>query len=399
MQVLSTPSTRIQTGVPLQVKLCTSWDDLELFRTQWNALLSDVADASTFLTPEWLSSWWRAYGFEKSLRALLFFTPDGDLVGLAPLYLEQLRVLGLKLNRLRLVGDGSGDSDGLDFTIRSGFEQECLTSFLTWSASGEWDFCCLATMPESSRFGTLLRHHLRANRWEMLEDYTPCLRIAFPETWESYLAELKPDFRPLLTRYPRRLKTQHQVRFYCATAADIESNLLKLFSLHEMRWRERGQTGVFVSAERRHFYRELSSALLERGSLEFWLMDLDGTTVAAQFCFRLHDTVYLLQEGFDPRYTDKKVGYALRAEMFQDLIHRGVREYDFLGGRDPHKVRFGAQESSYVTVGFARPGTRGGAYLTLRRLDARARRQARERLPESAVRFVRSLFLAKSNKS
>lgn len=392
MQAAASRDTSNGTGVRLDVRLCASWSEVELFRAQWNALLPDVADASTFLTPEWLASWWQAYGCDKKLRALLFFTPDGDLVGLAPLYLEQRKMFGCRVNILRLVGDGSGDSDGLDFIIRTGFEQDCLSSFFAWLPDSEWDSCSFATMPDSSVFGTLLLQNLRAGQWSVIEQRTPGLRISFPTSWNSYLAALKPDFRPLLTRYPRRLKNQHDVRFYRATLADVESNLLKLFSLHEMRWRERGQAGVFVSAERRHFYRELSVALLERGWLEFWLMDLDGTTVAAQFCFRLNDTVYLLQEGFDPRYTDKKVGYALRAEMFQDLIRRGVREYDFLAGRDSHKLRFGGQESSYITVSFARPATRGGAYLALRRLDSCVRHRARQMFPESALRLARVIF-------
>jgi CelD/BcsL family acetyltransferase involved in cellulose biosynthesis len=377
---------------PLEVKVCSSWEDLELFREQWNTLLVTVPEASTFLTPEWLASWWQAYGSGKQLRTLLFFSPDGELVGLAPLYLDRCSLFG-SLKMLHLVGDASGDSDGLDFVVRAGYEERCLSGFLDWSKQEKWDLCTFANVPENSAFCRRLFQYLQSSDWKVVEHRTPRLCIAFPETWEAYLKQLKPDFRPLLTRYPKKLKANHQVRVYQCTREDLEANLTKLFSLHEMRWRERGQTGVFASSDRCEFYRILSSALLKRELLEFWLMDVDGVTVAAQYCFRYGQTVYLLQEGFDPRYTEKKVGYALRAEVFQDLIQRGIQRYDFLAGLDPHKVRFGGEESSYVTFEFAQQRTAGGMYLALKQFDARARLWARETLPEPVVGFLRRVLL------
>lgn len=374
---------------PPHIRVCSSWNDLEVFQTPWNHLLATCPGISIFSTPEWLASWWRAYGVGKELRALLFFAPDGELVGLAPLYIDWCTIFGRKLRLLRLVGDGSGDSDNLDFVIRPGYEGVCIQRFLLWLERREWDLCTLATLPESSVFGGNLLRYLRSSGWPILERRCPHLSVLLPESWECYLRQLNPQFRPLLTRYPRRLKARHQVRVYRSTTADLEKDLSSLFSLHEMRWRERGQAGVFINADRRRFYQEVASSLLIREWLEFWLMDLDGTTVAAQFCLRFGQTVFLLQEGFDPQYAQEKVGYALRAEIFQDLIRRGIQRYDFLAGRDSYKVRFGAEESSYVTVEFARPATLGSACLALRRFDLRARRWAHENLPELAIRMLR----------
>lgn len=375
----------------VNVRVCSSWNNLELFREKWNDLLATTTDISIFSTPEWLAAWWHSYGAGKELLALLFVAPDGELVGVAPLYLDKRAMFGRRLKVLRLVGDGSGDSDNLDIVIRSGYEGACAESFLSWLQRSGWDLCMFARLPHNSRFRRSLLACLHSSRWPVFELRSPHLFVNLPESWECYLRRLSPEFRPLLTRYPRRLRARHQVHIYRSSAADLEKNLLSLFSLHQRRWHERGQSGAFLNPDRRHFYRELAGSLLIRGWLEFWLLDLDGTTVAAHFCFRFGNTVYLLQEGFDPQYAHDKVGYALRAAMLEGLILQGVQRYDFLAGGEAHKFSFGAEESSYLTIEFARPATFGSRYLAAKRFYLRARQWARAKLPGRMVHVLRRL--------
>jgi len=37
-----------------------------------------------------------------------------------------------------------------------------------------------------------------------------------------------------------------------------------------------------------------------------------------------------------------RVGYVLRGQLLRNLIDRGIRRYDFLGGEDESKTRWGA---------------------------------------------------------
>ena len=86
----------------------------------------------------------------------------------------------------------------------------------------------------------------------------------------------------------------------------------------------------------------------------------------AQFCFRYRDTVSLLQEGFHPKYTAEKVGYALRAHALQEMISTGARRYDFLGGADAYKARFGSTQGKYLNLYFAGPSWKGRLVLIAR---------------------------------
>src|SRR5207253_6467248 len=102
------------------------WEQLEAEIPAWEAILDHNPSLSIFSTPEWLGSWWKAFGANKQVLGLGFSTEDNSLVGLALFYFDEVKnPLFGKLAFLRLVGDGSGDSDNLDLIIQSGFEKAC----------------------------------------------------------------------------------------------------------------------------------------------------------------------------------------------------------------------------------------------------------------------------------
>lgn len=376
---LSVPHTA-QPSVTIRV--CRTWTELENFRSEWNHLLQISSQSSIFQTPEWLAAWWQSFGASKELLALIFSDQNTQPVGLALLYSEQERFLGLPLHVLRMVGAGSGDSDALDFIIAPGYEQLCAQAFLSWLSSNRaCDICALETLPQDS----VTAHHLstftRKHGLQFHSEILPNFFIDLPAAWPDYLASLEPRFRPLLTRYPKRLHSRFNVSIIrCEHEGDLESSLEALFTLHQMRWTSRGEAGAFSSAERRDFYLRMGHAFQSRGWLEFWLLKLDDEIAAAQFCFRYGTTVSLLQEGFDPKYTAEKVGYALRAHVLQEMIRTGATRYDFLGGTDAYKLKFGARCGSYLTLRLA--GTlRGRVYLAARHRKQQLKQLLKRRLP------------------
>ena len=80
------------------------------------------AAGTTFLTWEWLSAWWAAYGAPSDLRVLTAVDDGGTLRGIAPLRRQSTRRYGQQYSALAFLGDGSNDSDYLDFIIERGFE-------------------------------------------------------------------------------------------------------------------------------------------------------------------------------------------------------------------------------------------------------------------------------------
>jgi CelD/BcsL family acetyltransferase involved in cellulose biosynthesis len=374
----------------IRVRICRTWAELAEFYEGWNFLLQARATASIFQTPEWLGAWWQAFGAEKEFFGLVFTGPEEILAGIALFYGGQERSSGRSIQVLRLVGAGSGDSDALDFITAAGYEQPCARAFFSWLAeNNSWDVCALETLPHDSPVARHISQLAQERGWKLCSETSPNFFISLPPAWPEYLQMLEPAFRPLLTRYPKRLHSRYRVCMErCQRQQELDSHLQTLFTLHQMRWTGRGEPGAFSSAERRDFYFRMARAFLERGWLEFWLLKLDGKIAAAQFCFRYGNTVSLLQEGFDPQYTADRVGYALRAHVLQEMIRSGATRYDFLGGADAYKLKFGAGQGSYLTLRFAL-SPQGRLHLALRERKQQIKSWLKRRLPASLLAVLR----------
>jgi CelD/BcsL family acetyltransferase involved in cellulose biosynthesis len=373
------------------VRICRTWEELERFRESWNRLLQANPTSSIFQTPEWLAAWWKSFARDKELLGLVFADAEDRTLGIAPLYREQSSFLGRTITTLRMVGAGSGDSDALDFITSPGNEEVCADAFVAWLAKQkDWNVCALETLPQNSLVARRLGTRLHEAGWSVDATLTPNFVVDLPDAWQQYLNALEPSFRPLLTRYPRRLQSRYGVRFVrCESVEDLKVNLEALFSLHQMRWIGRGEPGAFANPARRDFYFEMAAAFLRRGWLEFWLLELDGEIVGAQFCFRYNDTVSLLQEGFHPKYAADKIGYALRARVLEEMIRSGAKRYDFLGGDDPYKAKFGAHQKNYLNLTFAGPSGLGRAYLALQRRKRQVKTWLKSKLPAGVLARLR----------
>jgi CelD/BcsL family acetyltransferase involved in cellulose biosynthesis len=373
------------------VQLVENWSTDGKLEPAWDSIISENQQLTIFSTREWLQSWWGSFGNGHKLECFTFVCGN-QTVGIAPFFRSCQSLAGLhNLNHLRLVGGGP-DSDSLDLIVRPGHERACLHSWLRLLAGAkEWDVCSLETLAQDSTIAKLLSAELEHLGWVYKLDRVPNWYISLPATWEEYVANLSPDFRPLVTRYPKRLASRYAIKFSrCHTQEELERYLAVLFELHQRRWERARYPGAFASVERCQFYRLMASAFLKRGWLEFWMLELADVPVAIQFCFRYRNTIYLAQEGFDPDYANEKVGYALRARVIQYCISSGIQRYDFMGGSDPYKQRFGAQEGRYITIKFAKPGSGGAFFLQAEELKRKSRHWLRSHLPDGVVARIRS---------
>jgi CelD/BcsL family acetyltransferase involved in cellulose biosynthesis len=369
----------------LTLKICSTLDELQELRPAWDELLSSYHPASTFSTWEWLDSWWRSFGRDAELLVLALFN-NSRLVGLAPLSISGRQLFGyISLRVLLFMGDGSEDSENLDFPVVAGFEEQFARTILDHLDQNRkhWDICELNTMPSDSSVAACLEKLLRSRAWTCFDRARTRSAVRLPATWDEYLHRLSSEDRYNLARYTRRLNKRYSTRIYRCTDQTLTRCLEALFKLHQARWQKAGEKGSFTSVARRQFYEQLSRRLLARGWLEMWVLELNDAITAVQFAFRYRHTVYQLQEGYDPEHASDRLGFVLRGAVLKQLVAEGVRVYDFLAGELSYKARWAAQSDHYRNLHFARPMSFGIMYLCSVVYSKRAKQWLRLKLPHS----------------
>jgi CelD/BcsL family acetyltransferase involved in cellulose biosynthesis len=309
--------------------------DLEELREEWTDLANE--DGNIFSTWEWASSWWRHVGHDRPLLIHAARRDDGRLAAVVPTYLWSSRPLRIG----RFVGHGPADQLGV--------VSRTLDPFLTAEA--------LRHVLSSFRLDVLLAELLPGgNGWPaafgsnaLARESSPTLLLA--GGWEAYLASRSANLRQQIRRRERRLRGRYGVRFrLAADRTRLQDDLSLLFTLHFGPWPQ-GRS-AFASWE--SFHREFAALALERGWLRLWFLELDDRPVAAWYGFRFSGVESYYQAGRDLNFRDDSVGFVLLAHSIREAAVDGMREYRFLRGAEPYKLRFADADPGLETYALTR---------------------------------------------
>lgn len=371
----------------LRVEMVSTWEDALRLVPHWDALLESSLTCTVFLTREWLTSWWTAYAKDEELALLLCRDADSHVIGVFPLCRSQQKLApGGPFRVLRLIGDGTYDSDNLSIIVQRGFESAAIRAWLDWLEANrsEWEILEMNTLPAESPVSTEIFRQIRSRGWHCLEEERPHAFLPLPADWSAYLKSLSGNMRTSIETRTRKLEKQHRVTFRrCETLEELPLALEVLFRLHQKRWESLGESGAMKKQGRPALFAEVAAKTLARGWLDFWILEADGQIVAAEFGFRYGDTESFLQGGFDPAWSAKSVGLVLKARILRQLIESGAHFYDFLGGGEEYKLRWGAELRKYQFARFAPPWSRAAFVLDSIRISRNAKEWLRTRIPLS----------------
>jgi len=253
----------------------TEQDEFLKMEKEWNSLLQNSQSNTIFLTWEWLSAWWKSYTNGKQLY-ILRVEKNGRLIGLVPFYRKTIKKYGvISFSILTLIGDGSNDSEYLDWISQNGEEELVVRSVMDYCLDNReiWDLIQLYEIPEQSPHMSLLRNVFSQKGWYYNDEEVPCAYVNFSSNWDMYLKSLKPRMRTKVRSLTKRLEQKFEVRFdQCRQVNDLESWLESFFDIHNKRWKINKRDGAFISASKRRFYMEMSHLFLLRGWLRFYTL-------------------------------------------------------------------------------------------------------------------------------
>ena len=354
---LAAPAVR---DAGLGVDLLTTSEAFADLAPAWNRLHSAASVASVFTSWIWQYQWWQVYGRRQALRLLVAYE-GGEAIGILPLYVHEVRVLGVPVRLLRLVGSG-GDTNPDDLgPVLEPRRAQAAAQALAGAALAldDADVLLVTDLSPECPFAPALEQAARARARAAVA--APSERIAFvrlPASWDEHLAALSKHRRTRV-RYNRRRFAAAQGRFFLwQDAARLDAAFDRLAELHRLRWARAGGSESFASPEYLEFHRRVMRACLPRGWLRLYCLEIEGEVVAMLYGYRFRNAVYQMQGGFDPAHARLQPGHVLLGYALEHAIEEGNRAYDFLRGDHGYKdeVATDYRETRSVRVFRATPG-------------------------------------------
>jgi CelD/BcsL family acetyltransferase involved in cellulose biosynthesis len=367
----------------LAVQLVEDERALDALEAEWNALLAR-SDASVFQSFEWLRTWWRHFG-ERRRDARLHVVAvrgGGELVALAPLFVERTRLLGVAPFR-RLLFLGHRDSDYLDVVAARGLEAEAVDAIAAHLAAqrARFEVAVLEETPDRSRNGPLLAAALarRGFRVTRVPD-SPCPRTVLAKTWEETIARFGQSDRREIRRRLRNIQKEHRVELELVPAGDaVRAAMREFVEMHQERWARDGWWGAFADPAAAEFQYDVAERLARRGWLFLAFLRVDGLRMAVNYGFQFRDAVAIYLPGAReaaPALARHSPGRVLHALSMQWAIERGLPVYDFMRGSEPYKYEFDAVDvPNWRVVAYGRRPRLAAAAHALHGVVATVRRR------------------------
>jgi CelD/BcsL family acetyltransferase involved in cellulose biosynthesis len=346
----------------MKYEVIRSQEQWHALRSQWNSMLLESRANQLFMTWEWLDCWLRVQRSVTDLKIICVRGPGGELLGAAPFYVANYRLLDIVPYRmLRMIGDVDSGAE-YQAWIASASDEDRVCAVIAralCALRSEWDLLWIPNLESWTGAHEPMVRALGAGRLGIRSRPRDFSTVTLPADYDAFLANMSPNRRQQVRRNTRKILSKPGVEVRKVTTdAELAPALDALFKLHGKRWRAVGQHGVFDrNLKEREFYECFAPEALARGWLAVYTL-FDGSEPKAVQIGYVYGRAFLqLQEGFDPDYSPH-VGNALRTRVIQDCIAQGLTEYDFLGGHSEHKRRWLAVERTGMDLLAFTPGLR-----------------------------------------
>jgi CelD/BcsL family acetyltransferase involved in cellulose biosynthesis len=288
-----------------------------------------------FVLPPWLEVWWHDFGSEAELY-LGAFRKGGTIAGIAPLLLR-----GKEASFI-----GSTDlCDYLDFVIVPGKEVDFFNILLDDLQERGIRRLNLRPLRPNSTVLTYLVDIARDRNYDVsrkVEDVS--LELDLPPTWQEYLNTLTQKQRHEVNRKLRRLGEAGDVNYRVVEDNDSLLDSMDLF-LRLFR-QSREDKAIFLTNQMESFFRSLVKATARSGLLRFGILELNASPAAVVMYFDYNNSVFLYNNGYDPKHSFLSVGLISKVLCLKDSVERGRSKFDFLKGAEEYKYRLGGKEIS-----------------------------------------------------
>lgn len=353
--------THHQTQRALTITVVSSVEMFDRIAAEWKHL-SEISDTYIFQTYEWNRIWWKHFGQGQQLHMLLFYQNE-QLVGIAPLFLDEVKMLGRPVySCLRFLGSIVSQpkgkdlkgllpySDYMDLIIYPGCEYKVHQKLMHYLKNNRLSFdeIILEEIPENSSLWNNMLPELREQNYIFIKDQgSSCPIIKLGCSWAEHLKNMSKSSRYKSRRFIKQAE-KPGYKIFDIKDAESKEEISKAYELlvvlHQKRWKDLGYPGIFGEDRMYEFLKEITLVFFERGWAQckmVYSLNEHNKCIAVDLLFTYKKRVYLVQRALDPESsaTEHGPGNVSLNVMVRDAAENGMEEFDLLRGTEAYKFR------------------------------------------------------------
>jgi CelD/BcsL family acetyltransferase involved in cellulose biosynthesis len=379
----------------VSVSWLTSFAEISAIKPEWRELCEQGGRQNPYASPDWLAIWAQHFVRESDL-AVIAVRRSGELIGLAPWYVQRV---GRLLQSLQLFGSSrhAALTELPQVLALPGETRSVFRAVVNELCTGEcrWDWFELPIMDDQGWLepewlsGTAGRSGLVQHKITRAATV-----LALPADKAELQKSLKRNLRESVHRARNRLNKQ-DAPWTITVHEDgpgIDYALPILARLHSARSQiaERRYHPDYLGEKSRYaFLSEALRAMAQTGRAQILTLDVGGTEIAAQMVLHAPDSAYLGFSGVDPEWWHLSGVTLLQWHAAEAAIDRGHQTFNLSVGPNTAKMRWSEHIVKHPEFIVCAPRRSSKAMFTAYRAASAVDSVRREALLRRAVR-VRS---------
>jgi|SRR5713226_4832933 len=327
----------------VEIECITREDGLLNLRREWEELWQNSLTSSFFVSFDWIRCCWKELQANNELRVFVV-RDEGKTVLVAPFMKSRRAQRGLPAACLTFIEHPEAQIADI-LLARSQEHSQLLASlirFLVNVRATDWHFLSLDKIPQGSPTLPLLVASAESclSPFEVRLSHE-ALFIPLADGWQTYLNTRSARFRKTLRNVLNRIERLGAVEVKCYSGHQVSNKVIdKLFSVSDSSWKVVDGIAITSQTHRMHFFEDLLSAVAQRGNVQIWMLEVNGTAIASEIQVIDGPTVYALRSDYDERYADSSPGVYLQVEILQQLFGSSYQSYNLGVGLNPYKTRW-----------------------------------------------------------
>ena len=318
------------------IKVISSYDEFKSTHAAWNRLLANSSCDRVFLTHEWFTAWWQAFGDGKSLFIVVVKHKD-EIIGIAPLMICKSYFRRMPVQRITFMENE--DSPGCSFIIKRGHEfvAEDIISFLVADVKG-WSILSLNNMQLDDELKSAITEILdREKKPNIINKGLSSPYLKIESNWDTYYKGMSAKSRKTIRNISNRMKRWGNIRVeeYCDMG-----NFNDIVSITRKGWKYEAGKSFVNHKERMKFLKLLSEIAEENGWLSISCIYNDNTPIAYEYHLKYKNMDIALLAEFNKEYKKYSPGAYLDYKIVENLFNNGIYEYDMCGVQDEYKRKW-----------------------------------------------------------